>query len=141
MIQVVLDTNILASGAVAPAGGTLATIVDSWQAGLFGVVLSAPILGELERTLGDPYFARRLSAQDVATYLTMVRSTASITPLTVQVKGIATHPEDDLLLATALSGKVDYLVTGDSKLQRLGSYQGVCIVSPRQYVAILQSRG
>ena len=47
-----------------------------------------------------------------------------------------------VVLATALSGKVDYLVTGDSKPQRLGSYQGVRVASPRQYVAIiLQSRG
>jgi predicted nucleic acid-binding protein len=31
MMQVVLDANTLASGAVAPSGGTLATIIDLWQ--------------------------------------------------------------------------------------------------------------
>jgi hypothetical protein len=44
---------------------------------------------------------------------------------------VATHPEDDLILATALSGAADYLITGDSKLQKLGTFQSVTILSPR----------
>jgi hypothetical protein len=58
-------------------------------------------------------------------------------PITVSVAGTATHPEDDLILATALSVGVDYLVTGDSKLQRLRSYQGVTILSPRAFLEAL----
>jgi predicted nucleic acid-binding protein len=50
---------------------------------------------------------------------------------------VATHPEDDLVLATAVSAHADYLVTGDRKLQRLGSYQGVRILSPREFLAVL----
>jgi predicted nucleic acid-binding protein len=30
----------------------------------------------------------------------------------------------------AVSGQADYLVTGDKKLQALGAYRGVAIVSP-----------
>jgi predicted nucleic acid-binding protein len=59
--------------------------------------------------------------------------------ITVEVRGVATHPEDDLILATAISARADYLVTGDRQLQALGSYQGVQIVSPRQFLTILQA--
>ena len=58
-------------------------------------------------------------------------------PITVTVNGVATHPEDDLILATALSGQVDYLVTLDQQLLRLGSYGGVAMVSPAAFLSIL----
>lgn len=58
--------------------------------------------------------------------------------ITVEVHGVAAHPEDDLVLATALSGQADYLVTGDLKLQRLGTHQGVQILSPRAFLDVLE---
>src|SRR5512146_2803115 len=109
-MEVVLDANILASGAVAPSGGPLASVVDGWQAGLFGVVLSVPILDELERALGDTYFTKRLSAEDIASYLVLVRATTRIVSLRVEVHDVATHPEDDLVLSTAVLAGADCLV-------------------------------
>jgi hypothetical protein len=49
----------------------------------------------------------------------------------------ATHPEDDLVLAAAVSAAADYLVTGDRQIRRLGSYQGVTIISPSDSLALL----
>ncbi len=62
------------------------------------------------------------------------------TGITAEVHGVATHAEDDLILATAISARVEYLVTGDKKLQELRSYQGVAIVSPREFLDILESQ-
>lgn len=53
------------------------------------------------------------------------------------MQGIATHPEDDLILTTALSGGAAFLVTGDHGLLRLGSYEGVSIVTVRAFLAML----
>lgn len=47
------------------------------------------------------------------------------------------HPEDDLVLAAAVSARADYRVTGDSKLQLRGRYQGVIILSPRAFLDLL----
>ena len=60
-----------------------------------------------------------------------------VVQITVAVEGVATHPEDDLILATALSGQVEYLVTLDRQLLGLCSYGGVQIVSPQAFLAIL----
>jgi predicted nucleic acid-binding protein len=139
-VIVVLDANTLASMAVARLGGTLAAILASWRAGLFSVVISQHIDNELTRALGDPYFTARLSAADVAGYLRFVRTTASFTPLTVTVQGIATHPEDDLVLSTAVSAQAGHLVTGDRQLQRLGTYRGVQILSTRDFLSLLRQR-
>ncbi len=54
--------------------------------------------------------------------------------MTISVQGVATHPEDDLILATAVSGGAQYLVTGDRQLLKLGNYQGVQIVTARDFL-------
>ena len=63
---------------------------------------------------------------------------ATVSKIAVSVHGIATHPEDDLILATAVSAKADYLVTGDTKLQRLGTYEAVAILNPRRFLETLK---
>lgn len=138
MIAAVLDTNVLASGAIARSGA-VALALDGVASGAFQLVLSDEILAELERTLAKPYFAARLPADLVARYVSGLKALALITPLTRTVSGVATHPEDDAILSTALSAAADYLVTGDKRLQALGAYQTVRIVSPAAFVAILQS--
>lgn len=137
MTTVVLNANTLASGAIAPPGGTLATIVDSWLAGAFDVALSTHILGELERTLAKPYFTTRLDRRTIAAYLALVRAGAMLTMPLAQVPCVATHPEDDLVLATAVSAGAAYLITGDWQLQALGTYAGVTILSPRAFLDVL----
>jgi predicted nucleic acid-binding protein len=42
-----------------------------------------------------------------------------------------------VILATAVSARADYLVTGDRQLLALGEYQGVQMVTPRDFLAIL----
>jgi predicted nucleic acid-binding protein len=87
--------------------------------------------------LARPYFAARLHPQDVRDFVELLRTDALVVPLTATVQGVATHPEDDLTLATAVSGGAQYLVTSDRQLLRLGSYQAVTIVSPRQFLELL----
>ena len=45
------------------------------------------------------------------------------------------------MLATAVSAQADYLVTGDIQLQKLGTYGGVTILSPRAFLDLLQGEG
>jgi putative PIN family toxin of toxin-antitoxin system len=138
MTLVTADTNLLASGVARRNPATApAQFLDAWRDGRFDLVLSEHILGELARTLSLPYFRRYVSPTDADAFVALLRTDAVVVPLTVAVEGVATHPEDDLVLATSLSGRVDYLVTGDSKLQGLGAYQGVILVTPRDFILLL----
>ena len=100
--------------------------------------MSAPILAELECTLQKPYFRRYLTEKQSSRFLKLLQRRASVSPITVSVHEVATHQEDDLILATAVSAKADYLVTGDSKLLQVGRYRGVAILSPRRFVETLK---
>ena len=105
------------------------------------MVVSEHIIAEITRTFEQPYFRQRLTPTQRANSLALLREEAIITPLTVELHGVATHQEDDLVLATAISAKADYLVTGDRKLQQLGAYQGVRILSPGAFLELLSSEG
>lgn len=104
------------------------------------MILSDHIFLELERALTDPYFTRRLATDDIAAYLDFVRRAATFTPLTVTVQDVAAHAADDLVLATAVSAQADYLVTGDKKLQGVGTFGGVTIVSARRFLGLLRAQ-
>lgn len=140
MITAVLDTNVLASGFVRPEPPPGQLLV-AWRARLFLLVTSEPILAELTRTFEEPYFAQHLNPSQRANNIALLRHEAIITPLTSRVQGVATHPEDDLVLATALSASVHYLVSGDNQLKKLGRYRGVIIVSPRGFLEVLSEQG
>lgn len=43
-------------------------------------------------------------------------------------------PDDDWVLATALAGQAEVIVTGDDDLLCLHSFQGIAILNPRQFI-------
>jgi uncharacterized protein len=135
VIQAVFDTNILASASIAK-GGPMAALLEAWRARRIGVVVSQHILRELERTLRKPFFAARLDAQSRDEYLALARS-GTIAAITTPVPNLASTEDDNLVLATAASASVPYLVTGDAELLRLRRYKSVSIVSAREFAALL----
>ncbi len=138
---VVLDTNVLASGFIGEdkPDSTPGELVRRWRDQAFTLVVSEHILTELADTLTDPYFTRRLSASEVADALDSLRLDGVIQPITVDVTSVASHAEDDVVLATALSARAKYLVTGDKRLRERVAYRGTRLVSPRQFLADLES--
>lgn len=112
-----------------------------WRNGAFELVTSAGILAELERTLTKLYYRSRRSPSQIAAVVSLVASEATIVVPTVNISGVTTHPEDDLVLAVAVSANVGYLVTGDKPLHRLGAYQHIHILSPRAVLDLLEFTG
>lgn len=141
MIRAVLDTNVLASGiaGVRQAESPPGELVRRWRRRAYSLVVSDHLLGELERTLGRPYFATRITPLQTTRLLWTLRTQGELTPISVTVSGIATHPEDDLVLAAVETAQVDFLVTGDRKLQAMGRFAGAEIVSPSRFVEILEA--
>jgi putative PIN family toxin of toxin-antitoxin system len=133
MIRATLDTNVLVSGIVASPQTVNGQVIQAWRENKFSLVLSEAILTELSRTLSQPYFSARLTAAQIEAAVNLFHSEATIVPLLVTVAGVATHPEDDLILATALSGRVDYLVTrGTGQNTIVYLYTSGCIIWPRK---------
>jgi predicted nucleic acid-binding protein len=102
--RVVLDTNVLAPGFATQNRVTAAAIlIDLWSQQVFELVVSEHLLLELSNTLAGSHFSKLFTPAEVADLLANIKLRALFTDLTVSVTGIASHPEDDLILSTGLS--------------------------------------
>jgi predicted nucleic acid-binding protein len=51
---------------------------------------------------------------------------------------ITSAPDDNLLFSSALSGHVEFIISGDAKVQVVKEYQGIRVLSPLVFLALLQ---
>jgi predicted nucleic acid-binding protein len=70
---------------------------------------------------------------------TALATQAEVITISGRIPSVAAHAQDDLTLAIAHEGAADDLVTGDHELLRLRDYQGVHIVSPREFLTLLDT--
>lgn len=143
MISAVLDANIIASGILGFRNPDSITgaLLRLWRKGIFTLVTSKHIRDEVKNTLHKPYFTTQLSAQEISRIQALLQFQAKQVLITEDVSNTATHPEDDLVIAAAVSGKADYLVTGDGPLlHKVGNYKGVTLISPNDFLEVLKKQ-
>jgi uncharacterized protein len=134
-MRVVLDTNIIVSALIAPAGKP-AAIIDAWLDGKFTLLTSTTHVDELRATLQKPRVAELVKPYKAGRLVNQVRKLAEdIDPLPSVER--SPDPTDDFLLALSEGGKADYLVTGDkSGLLALGRHKSARIVSAKEFAEL-----
>lgn len=144
MIIAVLDTNTIASGILGYRNpdSIPGAILRLWRKDIFILVTSKHIRDEVKEVLRKPYFTTHVTPQELSRIQALLRFQAKQVLITEAVTDIATHVEDDFVLATAVSSKADYLVTGDKPLiQKVGdSYRKVNLVTPNEFLGILKQQ-
>ncbi len=134
-MRVVLDTNILVSALMAPAGNP-AAIYTAWQDGRFALLTCAEQLDELRATLQKPAVAERIKPYKAGRLVNELKNFAEMTGPLPRVER-SPDPGDDFLLALSEVGHADYLVTGDkSGLLALGRHKATRIISARKFAAL-----
>jgi putative PIN family toxin of toxin-antitoxin system len=129
-MRVVLDTNVLLSALISPHGAPHA-IYQAWRAARFDLVTSPAQLHELRRASRYPKFKTILQPHHVGVMVNNMSRAIMIEKLPALADEI-NDPDDVFLLAMAVAGDADYLVTGDHRaglLQR-GSIARARIVRP-----------
>ena len=134
-MRAVLDTNIIVSALIAPAGKP-AAIIDAWLDGRFTLLTCAAHVDELLATLEKPRVAELVKPHKAGRLVNQIKKLAeTIDPL----PRVERSPDraDDFLPALAEAGKADHLVTGDkSGLLALDRHKGTQIVSARDFAAL-----
>ena len=96
-------------------------------------------LEELQDVLSRPKFAKRLADAGV-TSETLVLGYAALAAL-VQPADIeaviAADPDDDAVLACAITAQAEAIASGDPHLLQLGQFQGIPVVNPTQVLTLL----
>jgi putative PIN family toxin of toxin-antitoxin system len=142
MPKAVLDSSILVSAFIA------------WQSELmlllrlplrhrYELVLSKEILGETAQSLLTKQSIRdyaEYTDEDVHGYLSWLLSVTKLVDKLPELSAVPNDPKDNMVIATAMAGKADYLVTGDRRhLLPMKEYQGIVILSPRSFLDLLES--
>jgi uncharacterized protein len=135
----VLDTNVLVSALIKP-GGLPDQLVERWEAGEFTVVTSAEQIAEVERVLAYEKLRRFIRAEQAVRLVANLRSIAEFAQNLPAVDA-SDDESDNLILATAIAGKANCLVTGDkAHLLDLEQVQAVSIVTVKEAVELLNKR-
>jgi len=112
-MRVLLDTNVLIS-AYFWNGRERAILWDCIR-GNYENIISDYILGETQKVLRYKF---EVPDDAVERYLFLLRTFSTLVSLG-EVHCVSRDPKDNPIIATALSGKVDVLVTGDKDLLAL----------------------
>lgn len=140
-MRVVLDTNVLISALLQPKGNP-GKILEAAVDGRLTIVSSPRLLQELEGALSYPHIQKRLleswTEDDLRSFLLSFRNTVTEVSHEPPWKNwVPDDPDDDWVVACALAGKADYIVSGDQHLLALKQVDGIKIVSPAEFIKLV----
>jgi len=129
-VRVVFDTNIFISAFVIP-GSRAEEAIRRIVEGRDLLILSRPIVQELIATLSRKFARDREELAHAAVFL------AEIAVLCRPRKKIAILKDepDNRILECAVAGKADAIVTGDRAMLSLEQYEGIRLLSLKEYLA------
>jgi putative PIN family toxin of toxin-antitoxin system len=131
-VRAVLDVNILIAALLSPTGAP-AQLVFRWLAGEFELVVSEALLAELERALAYPKVRRRITSDEAAEFVALIRRLSVLAPCSTASHHSADRG-DDYLLALAETQRA-LLVSGDQHLLALA--EELPIDTPRGFLDTL----
>lgn len=141
-MRVLFDTNIFISYLLsADKENIIQSIIEAGFSGDYTLLLPAEVLDELGKKLTEKkYLAEHISTHLANEFVNALSTVARvISTITESIPEVSRDKKDDYLLAYAVVGKADYLVTGDNDLQVLKEVEGVKIVSPAEFLHKLKT--
>lgn len=134
VLKVVLDTNIFVSSIFWEKGAPH-KVVEYALDKKIRVFTSVEILRELEKVL-----RRDFEEPDdlIHRQVSLIFEYADVIMSTIKVDVVKKDPDDNKIIACALSCDADYIVTGDNHLLDIEEYKRIKIVTPRKFVEIME---
>jgi putative PIN family toxin of toxin-antitoxin system len=136
-MRLVLDTNVVVSGLLWE--GKPARLLDAAQTGEVEIFTSRALLAELTRILRRAKFARAIASSGVSLddfVLGYAELATLVTPAPIPPT-VLDDPDDDRVLACAIAGTAELIVSGDRDLLSLQTFRGIRIVTPAEAVQII----
>mgnify|MGYP006306100371 CR=1 FL=1 len=140
MIRVVFDTNILISYLLTHRP-PIATLIDHYLAGghIVSVTASA-LLEELDRVLQYPRLQRHYSEGNRRRFIALLMALSDVVELPEAIPHICRDPDDDWVIACAVVGDADVIVSGDDDLLTLERVGDIPILSATDLLACMERR-
>ena len=137
-MRVVLDTNILIS-ALITKGTPPDRLYRAWLRGKIELVTSTAQIAEIADVLARPRLQNLLDAVEAAVIVENLGTRAFIVHEPPSVN-LSPDPKDNPILAVAVTGKADLIVSGDKKhMLALGEVEGIPVMTAREALDRLDS--
>lgn len=137
MIRVVFDTNLLVSYLLTRRP-PIATLIDRHLAREELVLVTAQeLLNELDRVLSYPRLQRYYSEEERKRFVALVLALSEIVELPESIPRICRDPDDDLIVACAVAGDADVIVSGDRDLLVLERVGDIPILTAAAFLDLL----
>jgi len=130
-VRVLFDTNILTSAFMFPGGRGEAALLNIVE-GRDQLILSKPILHELLEVLARKFCHDHEELAHIAVYL---EELAEFFQPRIRLNILEDEP-DNRILECAVTGKANAVVTGDRAILQLGEYQGIRLISLKNYLEL-----
>lgn len=129
-MKAVIDTNVLVSSFF---GGYPRKVIDLWKTGEITLCLSAAIVDEYVAVL------RRLGLEgenELGELLDLFARGVHVlfAAHPPELRVVHADPDDDKFIACAVALKAELIITGDRALRDIGSYMGIRILGPREFL-------
>lgn len=140
MLRAVLDANVYVSAVIRPEGPP-GRIIERFLRGTdFEIVLSRAIVEEVLRALAYPKVRRLMRRNaDPGLWFEDIVLLADLVTGERALSSICEDPDDDKYIAAASEGRAALVVTGDRGFLALKEYEGIRIVTPREFLDLLGS--
>lgn len=137
MIRGVLDVNVLVRALIRPAG-TVGPVLRSLRDGVYVALYSEALLAEIVDVLGRPRIRDKyhLVDADIETVVALILLRGEPVAPTRTIT-VCRDPKDDKVLELAVAGSAHVIVSGDLDLLVLHPFEGIPIVGPAEFLAML----
>ena len=136
-MRLVLDTNIVISGLL--WNGPPRRLLDAAIGGAVDLYTSAVLIAELREALAYAKFAKRITTNGetvdrcIGRFMAIANLTAA-----ARIEGTGSaDPDDEHVIACALSAQADLIVSGDAHLLDLKSYRRIPILTATAALAMI----
>lgn len=139
-MHVVLDTNVLVSAIMTP-GGIPAQVLNAWLSEQYTLLMSAEALDEIAEVLHRPRVRAQMhyTEQDLGDFLDNLRARSAWLDEVPPMPQLERDPKDTKFVALAVAASANVIVSGDADLLGLRLYEGIPIVTARQFLEELAS--
>lgn len=142
--KIVADTNLIISAAINPAGNP-AQILDAVIDDRLILITSPAILDEVRRVFTYPRIRkwlkkRGVSVEDTEDYIEKLSRVAVMVDGDPDLEVIEDDPDDNMIVAAAVEGRADCIVSGDHHLTDLQEYQDIKILTPAAFLKEMEDQ-
>ena len=131
-LRIVVDTGVLVSALYGTHSVPLAALQTAYREHI--VITSRSLSAEIGEVLSRPKFVRRFGVDTLLSVLETYDAVAVYVEVTTSIRDCR-DPKDDMLLALALDGSADLILTGDLDLLVLHPWRGIDILTPAEFLS------